>query len=314
MLVRKARETDLPRLQELRRRRGYPGSILYNETIYYQRALQQLGECLGRMGELQDWRLFVVEEQGEAAAYLLFVVDERHGITQQLQARVVDFAVFRLEHLSALLERTVRLVKAFENQYLVVDLLARDQRIQLWFYRLGFRAELKRSVKVIAQGHRGASSTEFILRRVQPGDLPSILEIHTAYLPVYLPAGREVDLRSVELYYQLTYLNLNLDGSDGAHYLLMEERASGAIAGYLFLKPGLTLGETESFYMYDIAVAPAFARRGLSEYLVGAAETLTGQKGGFLYGDGSLVTPLISSWHAQMGAIHDSTLYGLDCR
>jgi len=152
------------------------------------------------------------------------------------------------------------------------------------------------------------------LRRARSEDLPAILEVHSAYSHAYLPAGRDVDLESLEFRYQLTYLALDLDGSDGSHYLVMEEESSGALAGYIFVQSGPVFGDQKGYYMYDIAVAPAFAGRGLSRYLVGAAETLAGREGGLLYGDGSLNTPVIASWHSQMGAVLDSTLFALDCR
>lgn len=312
--VRKARLTDLPQLQALRRKRSYTGSVLYDEEQFYQGALDQLKECLPRLEELADWRLFVLEKNRELLGYVLFTVDEEHGVTHQLQARLLDFAVFSFDDLSTLIERSVKIVAAFENEYMVVDLLASDRRTQLWFYRCGFRAEQQRSAKLVPRGFQGASSPAYRVRQARPDDLPGILEVHSAYTPSYLPAGRDTDLETVEFRYQLTYLGLDLDASDGSVYLMLEEVETGALAGYVFLKQGLTFGQTPSYYMYDIAVAPDFANRGLSKYLVGAAESVTGKEGGFLYGDGSLNTPVIASWHKQMGAVHDSTLYGLDCR
>ena len=312
--VRKAKTTDLPGLLKLRKERGYPGSVLYNEKAFHESAAELLKSCVPKLSELPDWRLLVLEEEDDLKGYVLFSVDEEHGVTHQLQARLLDFAVFSFDNLSALIERAAKIVSAFENEYLVVDLLAQDKRLQLWFYRCGFRAEQQRSVKRIEKGHQGSSSSDFLVRSARTEDLPAILEVQSAYTPSYLPAGRDADLEAIAFRYQLTYLAMDLSGEDGARYLLLEERSSGALAGYVFLKPGLVVGGVGSYYMYDIAVAPAFARRGLSEYLVGAAETVTGESGGFLYGDGSLNTPVIASWHAQMGAVHDSTLFALDCR
>ena len=312
--VRKANERDLPKLEALRKEVSYPGSVLYDEESYYSYPLQQLQVYLTRISELPDWRLLVLEVAEEITGYILFTVDEEHGVTHQLQARLLDFAVFSFDDLSLLVERAAKIVSAFENEYLVVDLPARDKRRQLWFYRCGFRPEQQRSVKRIQRGHQGAVSADYLVRAACTEDLPAILEVHSAYTPSYLPAGRDVDLESIAFRYQLTYLAMDISGSDGSHYLVLEERSTGVLAGYVFLKPGLVIKDVGSYYMYDIAVAPAYAGKGLSEYLVGAAETATGKEGGFLYGDGSLNTPVIASWHAQMGAVHDSTLYSLDCR
>ena len=312
--VRKARETDLPRLEALRKEVNYPGSVLYDEEAFYRNPLQQVREYLSRISELPDHRLLVLEGAEGVSGYILFAVDEEHGITHQLQGRLLDFAVFSFDDLSLLIDRAAKIVSAFENEYLVVDLLASDKRQQLWFYRCGFRAELQRSVKRIERGYKGSQSPEYLVRTARTEDLPAILEVHSAYTHCYIPPGRDVDAENIAFRYQLTYLAMDISGSDGSKYLVLEERTSGTLAGYVFLKPGLVINEVSSYYMYDIAVAPAFAGKGLSEYLVGAAETATGEEGGFLYGDGSLSTPVIASWHAQMGAVHDSTLFALDCR
>lgn len=312
--VRRAEPSDLGKLEALRSSMAYPGSLLHDEESFFGDALQRLREYLSSPEDYPDWRVLLLEDEDEATGYLLFVVDQKHGVTHQLQARLLDYAVFSFEALSALVERARKVVAAFENDYLVVDLPAQDRRLQLWFYRCGFRAEQQRSVKRIERGHQGASTPAFLVRAAGPDDLPLLLEIHAAYTPAYLPAGRDTDLETLEFGYQMTYLALDLEGADGSSYLVLEESGSGALAGYVFLKPGLVFGQTRSYYMYDIAVAPAFAGRGLSKYLVGAAETLTGREGGFLYGDGSFNSPVIANWHKHMGAVHDSTLFALDCR
>lgn len=312
--VRRAQPADLAKLEALKMATSYPGSLFYDEASFYQTALERLRECLPRMDELPDWRLLVLEEGGEPAGYLLFAVDHEHGVTHQLQAVTLDFAVFSFEALEALTTRARKIVTAFENVYLVVQLPAADQRLQLWFYRCGFRAEQQRVARFIPRGHQGPTSPDFRLRAATAGDLPFILEVHSAHAPAYLPAGREVDPEAVELHYQMTYLGLDLSGSDGSRYLILEEVSSGSRVGYLFLKKGPDFGTTPSYYVYDVAIAPAFAGRGLSLYLKGAAETLTGQEGGLVYGDGSRGTSTIASWHQQLGYTVDSVLFALDCR
>ncbi|MBI3928661.1 MAG: hypothetical protein HY319_24185 [Armatimonadetes bacterium] len=312
--VRLAQPADLPELEALKLAMSYPGSLFYDQESYYETALQRLRECLPRMKELPDWRLLVLMEDGKPAGYLLFVVDDEHGVTHQLQALILDYAVFSFDALFALTTRARKMVAAFENEYLVADLPAGDQRLKLWFYRCGFRAEQHRAVKRLGRGHRGASSTAFRVRAARPEDLPFILEVHSAYSQAYRPAGRDTDLETLELRYQLTYLGLDLDSSDGSLYFIMKEVSSGVSAGYIFIREGPVFGTTRSYYVYDVAIAPAFAGRGLSLYLIGAAETLAGQEGALLYGDGSLGTPLIASWHAQMGYVVDSIRFALDCR
>ncbi len=135
--------------------------------------------------------------------------------------------------------------------------------------------------------------------------------VHSAYSASYRPAGRDTDLESIEFRFQLAYLALDFQNS---LYFILEERATGLQAGYLFLKEGPVYGTTKSFYVYDVAVAPGFSGRGLSVYLQGLAETIAGQEDALLYGDGSLATPVLSSWHAQMGYTVDTVRFALDCR
>lgn len=312
--VRRAEPADLPRLEALKRATSYSGSLFCDEESFYQTAIERLRDCLPRMDELPDWRLLVLDEQQKAAGYMLFVVDQKHGVTQQLQAVTLDYAVFSFEALSELVSRARKIVTAFENEYLVVQLPASDRRLQLWFYRCGFRAEQQRVARLIPRGYEAATAPGFQLRPATTADLPFILEVHAAYKQAYLPAGREVDPAEVELHYQMTYLSLDLSGADGSHYKILEEISSGKPAGYLFLKKGPDFAGTPSFYVYDVAVAPNFGGRGLSLYLRNAAETLTGREGGLLYGDGSLGPPSIASWHETLGYPTDSVLFALDCR
>lgn len=312
--VRRAQPADIPALEALKRAAGYPGSVFYDEESYYRVALQRLEDYLARVEELPDWRLLVLEKDGKPAGYLLFMVDDEHGVTHQLQAIIVDYAVFSFDDLSALVARARTIVAAFENEYLLAELPATDKRRQLWFYRCGFRPEQHRAARRFPRGHRGATSPDYRIRPARPEDLPFILEVHSAYSQAYLPAGRDIDLETLELRYQLTYLALDLDGADGSLYFILEEASSGAAAGYLFIRQGPVFGTTPSYYVYDVAVAPAFAGRALSLYLIGHAETVAGQEGAILYGDGSLGTPLIASWHAQMGYTVDTVRFALDCR
>lgn len=312
--VRQAKLADLPALESLKLAMGYPGSVFLSEEDFYQLPLQRLRDCLPRLQELIDWRLLILEEDEKPAGYLLFVVDQEHGVTQQLQAHVLDYAVFSFESLRALLERARKTVVAFENEYTVVDLPATDKRLQLWFYRCGFRGEQNRAARRFPRGYEGASSPAFPLRPAGPTDLPFVLEVHSAYSHAYLPAGRDMELEALEFHYQMTYLGLDLDGSDGSRYLIMDDAVSGTPVGYIFIQNSPVLGADLSYYVYDAAISPAFAGRGLSRYLIGAAESLAGQEGAILYGDGSLGTPVIASWHAQMGYTVDTIRFALDCR
>ena len=286
----------------------YPGSIFLDESAYLERALLRLRESIPRLAELPDLRVLVLVEDGQPSGYLLFVVDDEHGVTHQMQSVVLDFAVFSFEALAKLIARARKIVAAFENQYLVVDLAAQDKRTQLWFYRCGFRGEQSRVVKLVAPGTRGAASTDYPIRRTRPDDLPFIMEVHSAYSRAYRPAGRQVDLADLELSYQMTYLALDLESPN---YYILEEAASGRRAGYLLLNQGPMVGEHKAFYVYDVAIAPEFSARGLSVYLQGAAESAAGQEGGFVYGDGSLDLASIGSWHAQMGYPVDTIRFGL---
>ena len=314
MKVRVGRPEDLPELERLKLAMSYPGSIFLDEESYFQLALHRLRDCLPRMQELPDWRVLVLVEEGRPSGYLLFVLDDEHGVTHQLQAVILDFAVFSFEALSTLMARARKTVAAFENEYLVAELPALDKRLQLWFYRCGFRAEQNRAVRRFPLGYRGASSPFYSIRKARPEDLPFILEVHSLYSAAYRPAGRDTDLETLEFRYQLTYLGLDLNSSSGSLYFIMEEVSSGLSIGYIFIREGPVFGSTKSFYVYDVALAPAFSGRGLSMYLIGAAETLAGQEGALLYGDGSLATPVIASWHAQMGYVVDTIRFALDCR
>ena len=313
--IRLGQPADLAKLEALRLKREYFPSLLRDSESYYSFALACLNEYFAHREQLADWQLLVLTEDGEPQGYLLFAVDQEHGVTRQLQADMLDFAVFNFAHLEALLKRARKVVAAFENEYLAVELAALDKRRQVWFYRCGFRAEQQRSAWRFPQGYQGISSPAFRVRTANPGDLPFILEVHAANATAYLPGGRDVDLETMELSYQLTYLMLDLEGGDdGCHYLLMEEVSSGIPAGYIFLRPGGISLTEPTLYVYDVAIAPKFAGRGLSLYLAGAAQTQVGKHGGLLYGDASLGVPALASWHTQLGGTVDSYLYALDCR
>lgn len=314
MEVRKARPEDLPELERLKLSMGYPGSVFYDEKDYFESALARLRDFLARTEELPDWRLLVLLEEGKPSGFLLFVLDDEHGVTHQLQALILDFAVFSFEGLAALVTRAKKTVTAFENEYLVTELPPNDKRTQLWFYRCGFRAEQNRAAQRFARGHRGASSPSYPIRRARPEDLTFILETHAAHSAAYLPGGRDIDLQELEFRYQLLYAGFDLTSEAGSLYFILEEASSGRSAGYMIVQEGPVFGTAKSFYVYDVGIAPAFSGRGLSIYLIGAAESLAGQEGGILYGDGSLGTPVIASWHAQMGYVVDSIRFALDCR
>lgn len=314
MKVRAGRPQDLPELERLKRAMGYPGSVFLDESSYFEAALQRLRESLPRLEELPEWRVLVLVEEEKPTGYLVMVLDDEHGVTHQLQTLILDYAVFSFEALSKLVTRARKIVVAFENEYLVAELAAADQRRQLWFYRCGFRPEQNRSAFRFARGHRGASTPEFAIRPAYQEDLPFILEVHSAYTPAYLPAGRDTDLETVEFRYQLTYAAFDLTRPAEKRFFILEEVASQRAAGYLIVQDGPIFNGCPSLYIYDVAVAPAFAGRGLSLYLVGHAETLAGQAGAILYGDASLRTPLLAGWHAQMGYVVDTIRFGLDCR
>lgn len=286
----------------------YPGSLFLDEAAYLDRALLRLRDTLPRLSELPDVRILVLQADGGLVGYLLFVVDDEHGVTHQMQAVILDFAVFRFEALSKLLSRARKTVAAFENEFMVVDLAAADKRTQIWFYRCGFRPEQTRVVKLFARGTCGLSSPDFPVRPVRADDLPFIMEVHAAYSRAYRPAGRHVDLRELELHYQMAYLNLDLSSP---YYFILEEAASSRRAGYLLLHEGPPVASKRSFYVYDVAIAPEFSGRGLSVYLQGAAEQVAGREGGFIYGDGSLDSASIASWHSQMGYPVDTIRFGL---
>ena len=311
MKVRLAKAEDLPELERLRRVVPYPGSQFLNERDYLERALGRLRDALPRLGQLPDVRVLLLTQEGAASGYLFLTVDEEHGVTHQIQAELLDFAVFNFEALAKLTARARKIVRAFENEYLVVDLAAGDQRTQLWFYRCGFRGEQSRVVKYIEKGQTSRLPPDFPIRLAGPDDLFFILEVHAAYTHAYRPAGREVDLAALESSFQMTYLMLELPNP---LYFVMEEAASGKRAGYLLLKPGETVAGSKTFYVYDVAIAPEFSGRGLSRYLQAKAENVAAEEGGFVYGDGSLEVAALGSWHGQMGYPVDTIRFGLDCR
>ncbi len=311
MKVRSARAEDLPELERLRRAMPYPGSLFLGEGDYLERALQRLREALPRLQDLPDLRVLVLSEEGKPSGYFLFVVDEQHGITHQLQSVLLDFAVFGFEGLARLVTRARKIQKALENEYLVVDLAAQDQRTQLWFYRCGFRGEQSRVVKYVDRGQLPVLSPEYPIRQACPDDLFFILEVHAAFTRAYRPAGRELDLQTLESGFQMTYLHLDLTNP---LYFVMEEASSGKRAGYLLLHLGEPVAGKKTFYVYDVAIAPEFSGRGLSRYLQATAERVAGEEGGFVYGDGSLEVASLGSWHTQMGYPVDTIRFALDCR
>lgn len=312
--VRRGLPGDLPALERLRRAVPYPGSVFFDEATWYRRSLDQLREVLERYEELPDWRVLVLEEEEEPVGYLVLMADDEHGVTHQLQAIVQDFAVFSHDGLAALVEKARRWVTAFENEYLLVELPPEDKRLQLWFYRCGFRPEQTRAARFFPRGHRGASSAAYPVRAAREDDLPFLLEVHAAYPEAYRPAGREVDMEAVEFRYQLLYAGFDMTSTSGQLHFILEEASTGRAAGYMIVQEGPLLRGEKSFYVYDVAVAPAFAGRGLSLFLIGFAESLAGSEGGYLYGDGSLGTKVIASWHAQMGYTVESVRFALDVK
>lgn len=311
MKVRSARAEDLPELERLRRAMPYPGSLFLDQAAYLERALERLRDALPRLQDLPDVRVLLLTDDGLAVGYFFLVVDDEHGVTHQLQAVLLDFAVFSFEGLAKLLARARKIVSAFENEYLVVDLPAQDQRTQLWFYRCGFRAEQTRVVKYIERGRPALTSPEYPVRQARPEDLDFILEVHAAFTRAYRPAGREVDLQALESSWQMTYINLDLTNP---LYFVIEEASSGRRAGYLLLQSGEPVAGARTIYVYDVAIAPDFSGRGLSKYLQARAEAVAAEEGGFVYGDGSLEVASLASWHAQMGYPVDTYRFALDCR
>ncbi len=311
MKVRTARPEDLPELLRLRREMPYPGSLFLGEGDYLERSLERLRDALPRLTELPDVRVLVLTEDGQATGYFFLTVDDHHGVTQQLQAVLLDFAVFGFDGLARLVARARKIVTAFENEYLVVDLAAQDQRTQLWFYRCGFRGEQTRVVKFVQRGWQGEFSPHYPIRQARPDDLSFLLEVHAAFTRAYRPAGRDVDLEALEAAFQMNYLLLDLNSP---LYFVMEEASSGRRVGYLLLQAGESVAGYKSFYVYDVAIAPEYSGRGLSVFLQMKAEVLAGLEGGFVYGDGTLEVTSLSSWHAQMGYPVDTIRYALDCR
>lgn len=311
MKVRLARAEDLPALERLRRAMPYPGSLFLSKADYLERALGRLRDALPRLDQLPDVRVLLLTQQDVPLGYFFLTLDEEHSVTHQLQAELLDFAVFDFEGLARLVKRARKIVSAFENEYLVVDLAAKDQRTQLWFYRCGFRGEQSRVVRYIEPGRSSPLPLEYPIRQARPEDLFFILEVHAAFTRAYRPAGRQVDLEVLESSFQMTYLMLELPNP---LYFVMEEAASGKRVGYLLLKPGEPVAGSQTFYVYDVAVAPEFSGRGLSRYLQVAAENVAAEAGGFVYGDGSLEVASLGSWHGQMGYPVDTIRFGLDCR
>lgn len=311
MKVRTARPEDLPELLRLRREMSYPGSLFLGESAYLERALERLQHALPRLSELPDVRVLVLLEDDRPSGYFFLTVDDHHGVTQQLQGVLLDFAVFRFDGLAKLVTRARKMVRAFENEYLVVDLAAQDQRTQVWFYRCGFRGEQTRVVKFVERGWRGRSSPQYPIRPARPDDLPFLLEVHAAFTRAYRPAGREVDLEALEAAFQMNYLLLDLNSP---LYFVMEEASTGRRVGYLLLQAGEPVDGHKTFYVYDVAIAPEYSGRGLSVFLQARAEQVAGLEGGFVYGDGTLEMTSLSSWHAQMGYPVDTIRFALDCR
>lgn len=302
--IRLAREEDFPHLERLRRDRAYFPSVFQDEEEFYQQALQRLR----RAAQEGEWRVVVALDH-QPVGYLLLALDDEHGVTHQRQTVALDFAVPSFNVLKALVTKSVKIAAAYENEFLIADLPAADQRSQLWFYRCGFRGEQNRAALRFPRGHQGPSSPDYRLRSALREDLLFILKTHSAYTSAYVPGHRQVDLAEVELRYQLTYLTLDL-----STVFILDEVSSGRPVGYMIVQAGPSARGEPSFYLYDVAVAPAFAGRGLSRYLIGAAESLVGKQGGVLYGDGSLGTRTIASWHAQMGYEVDSIRFALDVK
>jgi ribosomal protein S18 acetylase RimI-like enzyme len=315
--VRPARLSDRPELVRLCRERTFHELLVAGAEQQREVALELLETKFESALEDDELRALVItpEENGESlVGYALLNIHCRESITGEAQTQITACTVSNFEMAQAIVNRSVEIAKEVEDLFLVINLAEAAKKEQMWFYRLGFRVELVRGVKVVPAGRKGPTSPHYNIRSGLPRDLPFICRVNAAYSASYLPYGRDVDARTIEAGFLIYYSQLRIRSSDW-HYFIIEEVSSGKPAGYVIYQPYPQLKEPNSVYTYDIAVAPEFQGRGLSLYLCGVGETLLGEGGGgLIIGDTSPHNVAALNMDRALGGITDTKRWGLDCR
>jgi hypothetical protein len=313
--VRLYQPNDYPEILRLSRETTYYDSMFMSKDTLRQNALKLLSEVLPHIGQLPNLKLHVVENEGQLVGYMALGFKTVESITKQLQTEVLDLAASSFEALATLIEEARRLTREAAHEYLVVQLQAADQRMQLWFYRLGFRAELNRVVKRIADGFQGEVSPRYVARPAVQIDHFFIVRVNAVFSGSYRPAGRDTDLEIVRMGFLSVYTGIKLTEPPW-HCIILEDLVKGAQAGYVMLnEQALPNSGCKGFYTYDTAAAPEYAGRGLSLYLAGAAESEVGRcGGGLLYGDTSVDSLKVVNGDVRLGYTVDSKRFGCDCR
>jgi len=313
--VRQADPACYSDLEQLCQNKPYYDSIFLDAEGLRKLTSQTLKDNLTRLPELENVRVLVAFQEGKAVGYLVLVLHTLETITQELQTLVFDFYAPGYAVLEPLIQAARQLTQEQKDDWLVVHILAPAKKEQLWFYRLGFRAELNRTVKKIPPGYQGPSSERYRARAAQPQDQLFILRVNAEHAASYRPHGRDTDPQKVRAVFLSTYGSLDMR-DPGWRFIILEDVVERKPAAYLILtEENLPVPGQRGFYTYDVAAAPEYYGRGLSLYLAGAGESVVGEAGGgFLYGDSNPTNLAVVNGDRTLGYLLDSQRWGLDCR
>jgi len=313
--VREAEPDDLAEILRLCQEKSFPDSIFLPASRLKELHLKLLREHFPKLrlkAVKAGFRVLVAREASAVIGFIVLLLKTVESITQEDQTVIFNYVSPSFDILRLLVERAQEVSRAAGDEYQVVHLVEPSKRDHIWFYRLGFRAELNRPVKFIPPGHRGAASPLYVVRPARNEEHLFIIRVNAEYSASYRPTGRGTDLDLVRASFLASYINLQMK-SKGWFYLILEDARRSEPMGYVILvEQQLPMVEHRAFYNYDVAVAPEFQGRGLSLYLCGAAETLVGDLGGgFLFGDTCPDNLAVVNGDRHLGYAVDSKRWGL---
>ena len=314
LCVRPVRRDDFPVLESMCRGKHYFDSEFMPAPQLREFTLGHFQTLFESAFTSDQGHLIVAEQDDKPVGYAILMLHTVESITQEPQTLFFDWFAPTFGIWEALIGEARRLTRQAEDHYLVVHLQEPAKKEQLWAYRLGFRAELNRVVRHIAPGHRGPRSNRYVARPARESEHLFIIRVNAEYSAVYRPAGRDVDLQTVQAGFLGCYVAMDMHDKD-RRYIILEDTEKHVQAGYIILIEHQLPIDKPAFYTYDVAVAPEYMGRGLSLYLCGAAEDLLGDMGGgLIFGDTSLDNIGAVNGDRQLGFIVDSKRWGLDCR
>lgn len=255
----------------------------------------------------------ILEVNGEIRGFMTVEANEVESITRQPQTVVCDYHAETAEQFAALMEWATEFAKSFDDDYLVLSHFEDFDDRKPWLEQCGFRPELVRVARTIGPDHQAFEDPDFRVRRANHSEMLFILRLVSSHSPLYRPAHRDVDVELIQQGFLNVYSNITPRSKERVP-LVLEEKESGEVVGYIIVQPGRVLGRNGALtlYIYDIAVDPDFPRRGMSRHLCAGGEKLLARMGGgVFYGDISADNKLALGAQKGLGFAVDSMRWGL---